>query len=91
MGCENRVMQGGELLDSDVNQGTGFARLSNEREEANSGCGKGHSKNARAQTLTLVVVISPLRDLSGVVNADSASESSETSSEHHCMRAGHAR
>jgi hypothetical protein len=50
---------------------------------------EGHSKNARTRGLTLVALIFPLRNVPGVVNADSASESSEISSEHHCMGANH--
>lgn len=76
------------MLDRDVNQGTGLERLSNEQVDANGGRGEGHSKNARIRALTLVVATPPLREVPGVVNADPASESSETSSEHHYMRAG---
>ena len=51
---------------------------------------KGHPENVRTRGLTLAALIFPLREGPEVVKADSASESSETSSEHHCRRADHA-
>lgn len=41
----------------------------------------------RTFALTLRALTLPLRDVPAVVNPDSASESSDTSSEHHCMHA----
>jgi len=68
----------------DVNQGTGLA--SNKR-TIESGCDEGYSNNPKVSLLTRVLLILPLRRVPGVVNVVSASESSDTSSEHHCMRA----
>jgi hypothetical protein len=54
---------------------------------AKSGYDEEYSKNLRIPVLTLGAFVLPLRDVPGVVNADSASESSDTSSEHHTARA----
>jgi hypothetical protein len=51
---------------------------------AKSGYDEECSKNLRIPVLTLGAFVLPLRDVPGVVNSDSASESSDTSSEHHC-------
>lgn len=48
---------------------------------------KDTQKNSKIPVLTPRTLILPLRDIPGVVSADSASESSDTSSEHHCMHA----
>lgn len=55
----------------------------------NNGCGEGHSKNVSTRGLTLAALTSPLREVPEAVNTNSASESSETSSEHHYMRVSH--
>lgn len=51
-------------------------------------CDKGDSTNVGIRALTLAPLILPPRE-DMVVNAGFASESSETSSEHHCLRANH--
>ena len=51
-------------------------------------CDKGDSTNVGNRALTLAPLILPPRE-DMVVNAGFASESSETTSEHHCLRANH--
>jgi len=63
----------------------GYRVLVNNKRCAKSGYDEIYSKNLGIPVLTLGALVLPLPDVPGVVNADSASESSDTSSEHHCM------
>lgn len=58
--------------------------------DTNSGCGEGHFENVRTRGLTLAALTFPPREVPEEINAGSASVSSETSSEHHCVRVNRA-
>ena len=80
--CKGNIM--GKRLIVEWRRKPGYRVVVNKR-CAKSGYDGERSKNPRIPILTLEAVTLLLRDVPGVVNADSASESSDTSSEHHCM------
>ena len=69
----------------------GYRVGESDRRTTENGSDGRYSKNLRIPVLTLVALVFPLRRFPGAVRADSVSESSETSSEHHCMGANGAK
>ena len=69
----------------------GYRVGESDRRTTENGSDGRYSKNLRIPVLTLVALVFPLRRVPGAVRADSVSESSETSSEHHCMGANGAK
>lgn len=68
----------------------GYRVSVNNKRCAKSGYDEIYSKNLGIPVLTLGALVLPLRDVPGVVNVDSASESSDTSSEHHWVNTNRA-